>query len=494
MMQQNPLLKEYLDLAFRRRWWIIIPTICGLLFSIALYFKMPQKFKASTRVTLRPQTISKKLLESTLEENPVAGINRISAEITSEVYMRELQERVPLIGTPGGPADLQELARAINASIDLEVNERRRFFDLSVVWGDRRLAANIANELAAIYIRASKEDRQTKTRKTLEQLTADREDIERQLDEINKQVEEFQSKHRYALGSYQTTNEQFLERNNNEIQQIDREVEAARHEIKNLQLNLSAGSTSALPVEEDPRLTELTQRRAELEAARDENKTDEHPDVIMLKRRIASLEKQLGAESGGDTPLISPQELNRRRQLLEIQRLENEIEENRAKRAQLVEQNEKITDQLLMTPENDIILEAYQRKQERLTDLYREAQEKVQDAAEGAALEQLDGSEKLVVLNFARPPKEPFWPDLRLFLFMGFAVGSGLGVGLVLLLEVFDQSFKSEEQLAAAIDLPILAVVPDLNHAIDRTARKGKGRPSNSGSSGTKSSGKRASA
>jgi capsular polysaccharide biosynthesis protein len=88
-------------------------------------------------------------------------------------------------------------------------------------------------------------------------------------------------------------------------------------------------------------------------------------------------------------------------------------------------------------------------------------------------VEDFKQGERFEILNPARPPKDPFWPDLRFFLLMGVAVGGGLGIALVLLLEVFDQSFKSEEQLAAAIDLPILAVIPDLTRVESRTRRRG---------------------
>lgn len=125
-------------------------------------------------------------------------------------------------------------------------------------------------------------------------------------------------------------------------------------------------------------------------------------------------------------------------------------------------------------PDWQIELERLQTEERVLDQKYVEAQNKENAASQGALVEEGNQGERFEVLNQARPPGEPFFPDLKLFLLAGLAVGGGLGIAMVLLLEVFDQSFKSEEQLAASIDVAILAVIPDLTRVPKETPRGGR--------------------
>jgi uncharacterized protein involved in exopolysaccharide biosynthesis len=87
-------------------------------------------------------------------------------------------------------------------------------------------------------------------------------------------------------------------------------------------------------------------------------------------------------------------------------------------------------------------------------------------AREGETLELSGESEAFKVLNEPRRPQRPFRPDLIQSCLMGILAGLALGVGVIALLELFDQSYRSEEQLAADFNLEVLVTVPNLNAAM----------------------------
>ncbi len=476
-MQQNPLIKEYLDIAFRRKWWIVIPALVGVLFSIALFFRFDKLYQASTKVQIRTQTISRRLLESVIEIDYRDLVTQINSQVTSERYILELNNALNLVGTPGGPRDLDELAKKLDRRVELDSNPRDRYFTLKVTWEDPRIAAEIANELANIYIRRNEEIRSQMAGETLSQLRAKRDDIERRLNAVRETIQQFRSDHKFELESYQATNEQRLERNTGEIEQVRRDIRNQEDEIKRLELRLSAldADPTTAPTR-DPLIDELQRLRSQRAELIGQGKTEAHPRVKALTESIENIEQQLegrSADGGG----IGATELTRREHEQEIARRRAEIAALRAKRARLERENEVIRGRLERTPDRQNELNRFLQQEQNLAVLYEDAYSKELAALEGADVEEFQAGERFETLNYARPPTKPFWPDLRLFLAMGFAVGGGLGVGLILLLEVFDQSFKSEEQLAAAIDLPILAVVPDLNRATERLqAQRGKTR------------------
>ncbi|MCU0230741.1 MAG: hypothetical protein MUC67_05105 [Acidobacteria bacterium] len=473
-MQNNPLLKEYLDIAFRRRWWIILPALLGILFATLLYLRFPKLYKATTRAHIKPQTISKALLSPIVEFQATELVNSINAELTSEKNVLDLDSRLKLIGTPRGPRDQADLARRLDGAIELNANPRNRYFDLTVTWEDPRLAANIANELAEIYIQRTESTRQDLASGTLEKLTKIREDAESRLGEIQRQIDQFQGQHKFEVDAYRDTNLQRLATVRAEIDRIDTRVRGFEDDIRRFQLELQSGPTVPGPggtVVVDPRTIELARLKQELSEQVGLGRTDMHPEVRTRKDRIALLEQQLaGGGPSDEAPATDPA---RARVELEIGRLRREIAADNDKRAQLVAEAGMIQAQLERTPDRETALQSMLQIRDRLETEYRDAQQKERDAREGEMVEDFKQGERFEILNPARAPKDPFWPDLRFFLLMGLAVGGGLGIALVLLLEVFDQSFKSEEQLAAAIDLPILAVIPDLNRVESKSRRRG---------------------
>lgn len=477
-MQQNPLIKEYLDIAFRRKWWIVIPTIVGVLFSVALYFRFPKLYQAETRVQIRTQTISRKLLESVIEVDYRDLVTQINSQITSERYVQELNDALNLVGAPGGPKDLTELAKMLDRAIELDSNPRDRYFTLKVTWKDPRIAAEIANELAQIYIRRNEEIRGEMAGATLDQLRAKREDVQRKLNAVRRTIQEFRSKHKFELATYQGTNEQLFERNTNEIEQIGNAIRDHNNEIQRIEIQLNALETdpTASP-SQDPRVAQLRQLRSELaDYVEGRGYTDAHPKVQALRRSIDVLEKELSAGGGEGGASGVGTDLTRAEYEQEVRRHKAEIQALKKKQERLVTENKEIQRRLERTPDSQNELDRYLQREKNLAQLYADAYAKELAALEGADVEEFQAGERFEILNMARKPSKPFWPDLRLFLMMGVAVGAGLGIGIVLLLEVFDQSFKSEEQLAASVDLPILAVIPDLNRASERAQAK-RGKP-----------------
>ncbi len=64
------------------------------------------------------------------------------------------------------------------------------------------------------------------------------------------------------------------------------------------------------------------------------------------------------------------------------------------------------------------------------------------------------------VIEPARIPLTPFWPDRKKVLAMGVMLGLLLGGVSVFLVEIFDDSFKKKEDVERELGLPVLATIP----------------------------------
>ncbi|EJT6142686.1 capsular biosynthesis protein [Clostridium perfringens] len=68
------------------------------------------------------------------------------------------------------------------------------------------------------------------------------------------------------------------------------------------------------------------------------------------------------------------------------------------------------------------------------------------------------------VIQKPQLPEKPVSPNKKLNILIAFVLGLMVGVGVVLLLEYLDNTFKSREELEKTLELPIIGTIPDYNN------------------------------
>ncbi len=77
-------------------------------------------------------------------------------------------------------------------------------------------------------------------------------------------------------------------------------------------------------------------------------------------------------------------------------------------------------------------------------------------------LERKQQGEQFKVLDPARLPEKPVWPDLQKILLVGTFIGLGFGMGLAWFRESVHQSFYTVEDLEDYLKLSVIAEIPNL--------------------------------
>ena len=85
-------------------------------------------------------------------------------------------------------------------------------------------------------------------------------------------------------------------------------------------------------------------------------------------------------------------------------------------------------------------------------------------------------SGNIQVVEKAAYPDKPVSPNKKLNILIAFVLGLMVSVGLSLLLEFMDNTFKSKEEVEKALDLPVLGTIPELSSedGIERRRKHGK--------------------
>jgi uncharacterized protein involved in exopolysaccharide biosynthesis len=200
-----------------------------------------------------------------------------------------------------------------------------------------------------------------------------------------------------------------------------------------------------------------------------------HPDVIDLKKKIATFESQVEEKSKSSQeeekittknlppPRLDPDTERFYRQmteqynnaLLEAKRWK---EEEKALKEQMNLYQRRIED----TPKREQELTLLTRDYELLKTNYQSLLDKNLQAQMAENLERKQKGEQFKILDPAVLPEKPIKPDMKKILLIGGLLGMVLGIGLAWFRESLDQSFRTVSDVEEYLGISVLATIPNL--------------------------------
>lgn len=103
-----------------------------------------------------------------------------------------------------------------------------------------------------------------------------------------------------------------------------------------------------------------------------------------------------------------------------------------------------------------------QRDYSNINDAYNSLLGRQLETQIAVNMEKKQKGEQFRILDPARLPQSPVSPNKKkLFVFV-MAAGLGIGCGIIFLLEFFDSSFRSPEDMEKFLDVPVIATVPTI--------------------------------
>jgi polysaccharide chain length determinant protein (PEP-CTERM system associated) len=359
---------------------------------------------------------------------------------------------------------------------------------VSYVSVDPRLAMRVTERLASLFIEENLRDREVLAEGTNEFLESQLEDARRRLVEHEEKLADYRLRHADEMPGRLEANLQALHNAEMQVQALVNVLIIDRDRRRNVERQIAELADLALATEavQKPVLREddgsgqgtatvaatLASQRAML-AALELRLKPEHPDVIRTKRQIAELEKQekLEAEmaaasgaNGKDRLVLSPAERAREARLSDLRVsldvMNREIASKEEQEARLREAIALYQQRAQAAPVRETELTDLTRDYQTIQQLYQNLLGKYESSKIAANLERRQQSEQFRVLEPAHLPERPFSPDRARLNLMGAALGLALGLGLTVVLEYFDTSLRSEDDVLLALGVPVLALVP----------------------------------
>jgi exopolysaccharide transport family protein len=326
------------------------------------------------------------------------------------------------------------------------------FIEVSYSHPDPKIAAQLANAIAEAYLVEQLEARyQAATRAANwlnERVTA----VRAQLETAERALAQFKAENNVVSAQGGTIADQQAAAINNQLAaaRADSVQKKTRFEQAQRIMESGAGIETIANLVDSQIIAGL--RTQETTLARQEADLltrygPEHPSIVKSRAERGDIRRQIRAEMGR---VVQAAKADYEFALEREKSLEASLEE-------LLQQDARGEGPMIQLRELERQVQSNRLLYDTLLTRFKEAEQQTS----------LQTAESRIIAP-AIPPEQPSFPRTGRFLLIAFVLGFGLGTGTAFLLEYLENGFVTIEQLEAALQIPVLSMVPQIKDR-DRT-------------------------
>jgi succinoglycan biosynthesis transport protein ExoP len=451
-------LQQFL-LILRARWKIaLLAFALTVATTVVVSMLMPKQYTASAAVVVdvrSPDPVSGLMLQGMMAPGYMATqVDIINSDRVAQAVVKGLgMEKSPAIQAQWQEATLGKgqlrdwLATLLQKNLDVKPSRESNVININYTGADPDFAATVANAFAQAYIDVNLDLRVAPARQ-----------YATFFDEQTKSAREKLEKAQQALSDYQQKNgitsaDERMDFETAKLNETSSQLTGVQGQTTDSQSKRSnAKSDTLAEVMQSPLINGLKADIARMEAKLTENKGNlgvNHPQIQRSESELAALRAQLDAETRKITSSIeTTYQVSKQREA----QLQGALASQKARVLVLNKQRDELN-----VLRRDI--ESAQR-----------AFEIVSQRASQTNIESQTNQTNIAVLNPAIAPPVPSKPRVFLNVLVSVFLGTLLGVGLALLLELLNRRVRSTEDLVEALELPVLGAISSASGMFKRTA------------------------
>jgi polysaccharide chain length determinant protein (PEP-CTERM system associated) len=302
-------IQKYLDMALRRKYWVIIPLLLSLLGGLGYFLDAPKIYGAHTVILVQPQKVPENFVRTIISTPVQDRLRTITQQVTSRTNLEKIAEEYRLFKDREIRTYPDSLIAALKERIGIEVTEGgpggASTFAIYFRGENPRKVMQVTNALASNFISENLKMRESQALGTSNFLADELESVERRLLVKEEELKLYREKYMGGLPEQLQTNLTILGRLQVQLEQYNnslRDAENRKIIIQNQIAEMSEASSSASSSisGQNPDPTDLLSLRNQL-AFLETRYTQNHPDVIRLKNQIAKLEAEQPETSTSDS-------------------------------------------------------------------------------------------------------------------------------------------------------------------------------------------------
>lgn len=490
--------EQYSAIALRRRWWILVPLFSCWAVAWMCGWLLPSTYQSEALILVEQQKVPEQYVVPNVTINLQDRLQSITEQVLSRTRLQQIINQFGLYPSRGRLKKLFErggaverMRKDINIQLvqapDQPQSQEPTAFKIEFTGSSPEMAQQINTELTSLFINEDLETQQQLSQSTTSFLDSQLSDARAKLEEQEARVRAFKTSHFGDLPGELQSNLQILSGLQSEMQNNQQALDAARQQRLYLQSliqqyetadsSVDTGATAPMPGSLQSVDQELVQLRAKLADERSRY-TDDYPDVVALKDRIAkaeALRKKIvgtlalsqdsspaktavpvgvaGMANGAPTPIMQAESQLKANQL--------EIQNYEQREKQIESQVAAYQARLNQTPEIEAELADISRGYDESKANYDSLLQKQNQSQLATSLEQRQQGEQFRVLDPPSLPQKPMAPNHLLVSLGGLFVGALIGCTLAALPELTNAPVR-EKDLAEMVPARVLVGIPHL--------------------------------
>jgi len=485
-------LLNYLNIIWRSKWVVIIPAVLFTIVSALLAWKMPSYYKSETLILVEKQQIPESYVTPTDRTPFSQRLNTISQQILSrqniekivndfQLYRAKdtanpLSSFVNLFREAPEPSK-EEIIERMTKDVQINVIGDRRAgdaFSVSYIGTNPEVTMHVTNTLASLFIDENLKSREQYAEGASDFITTELENAKTELESQEAALRGFKERNMGSLPQQLDANLRTLDRLQSELQSVKNELKGAEDRKMVIEAQFGRGTVSVAGMPVNPLQVELEAQQRELTALLSRYR-ENYPDVIITRNKIADIKAQLAtqrqATSRSSEPQASQADINPEA-YNELMVLKSRIETLNSRSTELRRQIQQFEKRVETTPASEQRFIDLRRDYDISLANYQALLEKKMNAKLSENLEKRQKGERFKVINSANLPENPFRPNKPAIVISGAAGGIGLGVCIILFMEFLNPAFRTRDELADSIGMPVLATVPAFASSKDTKVKK----------------------
>jgi polysaccharide chain length determinant protein (PEP-CTERM system associated) len=458
----------------KRRWWILaIPAIIFPIVGFGITFLVQPQYVSQTLVLVEQQKVPESYVKSVVTEDLSERLATMKEQILSRSRLRPIIERFNLFANGSMSMDDRIAMTQKNIGITPIQSEIARTnglpgFFISFKATDARTAQLVCGEIQSLFVSENLSDRAASAAGTTDFLKGQLADAKAKLDEQDARLAKFEQTYMGKLPGAENSNI-------NMLTTLNTQLDAATQALNRMEENKSyAESLMSIQQQNQPQASEHSggpgALQAELQSLQAQEAdltsryTDDYPDVLSVRRKIAELRQKI-ASAPPPAPVTSStapkatDSVSVQQFRLQVRAMDQEIAQKKRDQAAIQGQLHIYQERVASSPAIEEEYKAITRDNQQAQQFYAELLNKIQTAKMAVDLEKRQQGEQFRVMDEPNLPESPSFPKRGAFVGGGVAAGLGLGLLIIALLEYLDTAVRSERDIWAFTKLPTLGVI-----------------------------------
>ena len=463
----------YLRGIWRFRWYAMTLAWIIALVGWAYVFKMPNEYKAEAKVLVDTDSLLRPLMRGlALDTNVSQRVQLMTQKLLSRPILEKVARKTDLDIKATTPEELSGIVRQLKSSIKVQGTRRQDFYTISATNSNPETAKTVVQALLTIFIEDTLGNTRQDTNVAEKFLVEQIKEYEARLVEAENRLKKFKQEN---IGNMPGQGGDYF----HQMQSAQAQLEQARLELREaqnlrdeLKRQLSgeepvfgfSGSTQTQQIYNHPLDQQISQLRNQIDELLLVY-TDQHPNVISRKQKLAELEKEREKDlqkMPEPSTAAKPQlEANPVYQQLKISlgQAEARVSSLTVRAKEYENRVIELKDKVNTVPEIEAKLANLNRDYELNKKNYDTLVARLESVKLSEEVEQTGDDVKFETIEPPRVPTEPDGPNRLLLNSFALLGGLAIGVGLAFLLSQIRPAIYDRRTLKQVSGFPVFGVV-----------------------------------